>query len=405
MRPLPLLIFALALAGPALGDDAGIHFLEDRVQKDPDDFTAQNMLASRYLDLLRSTGEDQWLAKARHASEISVKAVPVEANIAGLTALARVRLASHEFTAARDDGKHLVQMAPHKAAGFSVLGDALLELGDYHGAADAYQKLAQLDEGGIDSESRLARLALVRGNLDSAREHFISALTQSRALITPAPSLIAWCCVQLGQLYFSRGDLENAEKQYKAALEAAPDYYSAIDHMAELRASQEKYPEAIRLYEGVIARLPRPELCQALGDLYAFTGKMDQAKPWHERARAAYLKTAERGDGRYIHYLAGFYADSEENPSDALKWARKDMEIRQSVFARDAMAWALYKNGQMDVAAAEMDKALAEGTKDAHLYFHASMIFSAKGDLARGKEFLRHAAEVNPRYNAFHMHR
>ena len=405
MRSSFLIFLALVLTLPVFGEDSALRFLEDRVKKDPDDFTAQNMLASRYLDLLRSTGEDQWLAKARHASEISVKAVPVEVNIAGLAALARVRLASHEFAAARDDGKRLVQLAPHKAAGFSILGDALLELGDYNEAAEAYQKLGQLDEGGIDSESRLARLALVRGDLDAAREHFNSALTQSRALLTPAPSLVAWCCVQLGQLYFSRGDLENAEKQYQAALEAMPDYYSAVDHMAELRASQEKYPEAIRLYEGVITRVPRPELCQALGDLYAFAGKMDQARPWHERALTAYLKSAEQGDGRYIHHLAGFYSDSEENSGDALKWARKDLEIRHSVFAHDAMAWALYKNGQMDAAAAEMKKALAEGTKDGHLYFHASMIFSAKGDLARGKEFLHHAAGVNPRYNAFHVHR
>ena len=400
----PLLLL-LALALPVLADDIGLRFLEDRVKKDPDDFTAQNMLAARYLDLMRSTGQDEWLMKARRAAETSVKAVPAEINTAGLAALARAQLAGHEFAAARDGGQRLIKMAPHRAAGFAVLGDALLELGDYDEAADAYKNLARLDEGGIDSESRLARLALVRGELDAARDHFQSALTQSRALTSPAPSLVAWCCVQLGQLYFSRGDPENAEKQYQAALAALPDYYAAVDHMAELRANQEKYPEAIRLYQGLIARLPRPELSQALGDVYTFAGKPDEARPWHERARAAYLKSTEQSDARYFHHLAGFYSDSETNPGEALKWARRDLEVRHSVFAHDALAWALYKNGQIDAAAAEMEKALSEGTKDAHLYFHASMIFSVKGDLARGKDFLRRAAEINPRYNAFHVHR
>jgi tetratricopeptide (TPR) repeat protein len=404
-RFLILMSVASTLASQALCADAALGFLEDRVKKDPGDFTAQNMLASRYLDLFRSTGEDEWLTKARRASEISVDTVPAEVNTAGLAALARVQLAFHEFTAARDTARRLVKMAPHKAIGFATLGDALLELGDYREAAGAYEEVARRDEGGIDSETRLARLALIRGELDAAREHFSSALAQSRNLSPPSPPLVAWCCVQLGQLNFSRGDLENAEKEYKAALETLPDYYAALDHLAELRAAQQQYPEAFRLYEKVIARVSRPEFSQALGDLYTLTGKIDEAKPWHERAKAGYLKSAEQGDGRYFHHLAGFYCDSVENPTEALKWARKDLEVRHSVYVRDGLAWALYRNGEFEEAAAEEKKALSEGTKDAHLFFHASMIFSANGDLARGKDFLRRATEVNPHYNAFHEHR
>jgi len=404
MRLLLLTLIELALCSHAFCADSAIRFLEDRVKKDPGDFTAQNMLASRYLDLFRSTGEDEWLAKARRASETSVNAVPAEVNTAGLVALGRVQLASHEFTLARDTAKRLLEIGPTKAAGFAILGDAFLELGDYREAADAYQEVARLDEGGIDSETRLARLAIVRGNLDAARGHFTAALAQTRELSPPSPQLVAWCSVQLGQLYFSRGDWERAEKQYKIALEAMPDYYAALDHLAELRAAQEQAPEAIRLYEKVIARVSRPEFCQALGDLYAFTGKIEQAKPWHERALATYLKSAEK-DGRYFHHLAGFYCDSTENPTEALRWARKDLQIRNSVFVHDALAWALYRNGECGEAAAEIKKALSEGTKDAHLFFHAGMIFSANGDLARGKDFLERAAAVNPHYNSFHEHR
>ena len=242
-------------------------------------------------------------------------------------------------------------------------------------------------------------------NLIAAREHFRNALKATKDLTPPAPQLGAWCNVQLGQLYFSRGDWENADKQYQAALGALPDYWAALDHVAELRAAQQRYPEAIALYEKVIARVPRPELCQALGDLYVFMGKPAEAKPWHERAAAIYLKATEQGEALYHHHLAGFYSDSVENPAEALKWARKDLEMRHSVFAHDAMAWALYRDGQFAEAAAEMKKALALGTKDAHFFFHASMIATAKGDLAPGKEFLRQAAEVNPHYNNFHVHR
>ena len=400
-----ILVLVLAVYSHAFSSDSAVRFLEDRVKKDPGDFAAQNMLASRYLDLFRTTGADEWLANARRAAEASVNSVPAEVNAAGLATFGRVQLAFHQFTRARDGARRVVKIAPQKAFGFAVLGDALLELGDYREAADVYRELARLDDDGIDSQTRLARLALIRGDLDGARKHFESALEQSRELSPPSPQLVAWCTVQLGQLFFSRGDWPNAEKQFRAALDVMPDYYLALDHMAELRGAQEKHAEAIKLYEKVIALFPRAEFCQALGDLYSFTGKSDAAKTWHDRALATYLKSAEQGDARYFHHLAGFYSDSVENPGEALKWARKDLQTRHSVSAHDAMAWALYRNGEHDEAAAEIKQALSEGTKDAHLFFHASMIFSANGDLERGKDFLGRAAEVNPHYNSFHEHR
>jgi tetratricopeptide (TPR) repeat protein len=405
VRLLWILFFALASVPRAQCADAALSFLENRVRSDPDDFVAQNQLATRYLDLLRTTGDDAYLAKARSAAEASVDCGVPELNDAGLAALARVQIASHQFAAGRDTARELRRRVPGKSFSFGILGDALLELGDYDEAAASFDQLAKAEPGRIDSETRLARLALVRGELDRARQHFSNALRSTKDLTPPMPQLLAWCYVQLGQFYFGRGDWANAEKQYQAALKAMPDYYAALDHIAELRGAQEKHADAIDLYEKIIARLPRPEFCQAVGDLYLFTGKTDQAKPWHDRALAGYLKSTEQDDARYFHHLVGFYCDSAENPSEAWKWARKDLQIRHSVFAHDALAWALYRNGQFEDAATEMKTALAEGTKDAHLFFHASMISSANGDLARGKEFLRRAAEINPHYNSFHEHR
>lgn len=405
VRLIWILFFALALVPRAQCADAALSFLENRVRSDPDDFVAQNQLAGRYLDLLRSTGDDAYLTKARYAAEASVACGVPELNNAGLAALARVQIASHQFATARDTARELRRLGPGKSFSFGILGDALLELGDYDEAADAFDQLAKAEPGSIDSETRLARLDLVRGELDRARQHFNNALKLTKDLTPAMPEILAWCCVQLGQFYFGRGDWANAEKQYQAALEVMPDYHAALDHVAELRAAQEKHGEAINLYEKLIARLPRPEFCQALGDLYLFTGKTDQAKGWHDRALAGYLKFTKQEDVRYLHHLAGFYCDSVENPDEALKWARKDLQIRHSVFAHEALAWALYRNGQFGDAAAEMKTALGEGTKDAHVFFHASMIFSANGDLALGKEFLRRAAEINPHYNSFHEHR
>jgi tetratricopeptide (TPR) repeat protein len=395
----------LVIARHACGQDAAISFFENRVQKDPDDFVAQNQLASRYLDELRLTGDNSWLEKARRAAEASTTVGLPELNTGGLFTLGRVQIASHQFAAARDTARKLRDLVPRKAFPLSLLGDALFELGDYGEAARAYQDFAKAEPNTVDSESRLAKLALIRGELDAAREHLDAAWKAAHNLTPRDPAVEAWSLVQLGQLAFSRGDWVEADKKYEVALAVVADFWSAVEHVAELRGAQGKYPEAIALYQKLITRLPRPELMQALGDLYAYMGNPGEAKPWYERAGSAYRKEVEEGKMIYDHHLAGFYSDSVENPVEAVKWARKDLEMRHSISAHDAIAWALYRDGQFAEAGSEMKKALALGMRDAHLFFHASMIATANGNVAQGKQFLQRAAEVNPRYNAFHVHR
>ena len=399
------LLFLICAVTSLHGAEDAVSFLERKVRDDPDDFVAQNQLATRYLDLLRLTGDNEYLSKARRAADASVASVPAESNITGTAVLGRVQLASHQFEAARDTGKKLRQLAPDKPLWLSLLGDASFELGDYQEADRFYRDFAKAEPNTVDSESRLAKLSRIHGDLAATRDHLERALKASRALTPRIPSAEAWCLVQLGELAFVRGEWSEAEKQYQAALAILPDFWSAAEHLSELRGAQEKYPDAIASYEKLIARVPRPELMQALGDLYAFMGKSNEAKQWHERAATGYQTDVGKGSMIYVHHLAGFFSDSAESPPKALEWARKDLEMRHSVYAHDSMAWALYRSGDYAKAESEMENALAAGTKDAHLFFHAGMIATASGNPARGKEFLQRAGEVNPHYNAFHVHR
>ena len=220
-----------------------------------------------------------------------------------------------------------------------------------------------------------------------------------------APDLVAWCHVQAGQLAFSTGQFDAAESHYQAALAALPGDWSALDHLAELRAAQRRFDESITIYAPLIQRVPRPELQQALGDVYAAANKPDDARRLRELALAGYLKATVDGSAHYYHHLAGLYSDALPNPPEAVRWAKRDLEIRHTLYAHDALAWALYQSGDPKAAADEMDKALALGTKDSHLLYHASLIYYRAGDTAKAKDHLRRAAEANPKFNEFHVHR
>lgn len=410
-----LFLTHLVVCGPALfageqastgvspSADAGIRFLEERVKADPEDFIAHNQLVARYLNKLRQTGDYSWLPAARRAAEASLAAVPQ--NTAGLAGLARAQLAAHRFGDAAASARKLVLLAPGKSASYSVLGDALLELGETAEAKAAYAKARQIDPASVDTLARLARLAQLSGEFALARKHLLAALAAARDLAPASPETIAWCEVRLGELAFSLGNFDEAQERYQAALTSFPQYYAALDHLAELHGARGEFARARELYETLAQRVPRPEYLQAIGDLLVFSGKPEEAKSWHDRALAAYLRSVDNGEVHFFHHLAAFFADAREDAPAAVKYARRDLELRHGSAAHEMMGWALFRAGDFDAASAEMEQALASGARSAHLFHHAGTVFSAAGQFERGQKLMRDALALNPRYHAFHVHR
>ncbi len=341
-RWLPTFVAVLIAIAPetfaAQISDRGLAFLEARVKADPDDFTAWNLLAERYLAKLRETGDNAWSDRAGQAADASLKVVEARFNPGGLGCRARVDLAMHRFIEARDRATQWRRLQPDKSAPLETLGDALFELGDLEEAAGVYEELRAREGDAPGIEARLAKLALSRGKREEALAHFTAALELARAVSPEAPQLVAWCEVQLGELAFRAGQWEEAESHYQAALVLQPGGWAATEHLAELRGAQGRAAEAIRLYEEVISKTNRPELSQALGDLYLFLQRNGEAKPWHDRALAAYLADIEKGHVRYLHHLAGFYCDSRENPAGAVEMARRDLALRHTAQAHEALA-------------------------------------------------------------------
>jgi tetratricopeptide (TPR) repeat protein len=384
--------------------DVGIQFLERRVKSDPDDYVAWNYLSSRCLERARVTGDDAWIARATQAAEASLRALGDTQNLGGLSNLARADLAAHRFADALAAGQRMDKIQPGALGQMPIIADALLNLGDLDAAERVINTLAQQNEA-LETEPRLAQLAIARGHIDDARKHLAATRDLALRMSFPSPLTVAWCQVQLGELAFRTGDWGTAEADYQAALEALPGWWSALEHLAELRGAQGRSAEAFKIYEQVIAAAPRPELLQAVGDLYLFLGQKEAAKAWHDRALTAYREATDHGSVAYYHHMAGFFSDSEPDPVEAVKAARKDLELRHSAPALDALAWALYKSGDIPSAAATMGKALATGIKDSHILYHAGLIAMSAGDLAGGQADLREAAAINPGFQAFHVHR
>jgi tetratricopeptide (TPR) repeat protein len=393
------LAFATAAAQPGTNTTGlVIQFLEERLKQDPDDFLAAGKLGDTYLQHARESGRtdshtkaEQWL---RAALKWSPDSYPLRAS------LASALMAQHRFGEAAALAGKLTIENPESPAAYGVLGDALLEIGDVPGAESSYRKLAKLSAG-LAVSARFAKLDWLRGNTAGALSNWSQALSFSNS----TAEALAWARVQKGELFLRMGELTNAEAEYKMALALVPDYYAALDHLAELQASRGQFDRSREMFAQLAARTDRPEHFQAVGDVLAAARRPEEAKPWHDRALANYAAAADSGSAGYFHHLASFYADVREDGPSAEKWARRDLEVRKNIYAWDALAWALFRKGNNAGALDAMKKALVLGTKDAHLLAHAGSIFVRAGKISEGRDFMRQAEKANPHYGDFHVHR
>lgn len=253
-----------------------------------------------------------------------------------------------------------------------------------------------------DNFARLAYWESKFGDLEISHKLYAQAENE---LSAKEMRSYAWVELERGLLELYRGNQQNAARHYDQAEKAYSGYWLADERKAELLGSERKFDEAIALYKKAITRAPRPEFQQALGDLFLFIGKPAQAKPWHDAALAGYLASAARREVHYYHHLAGFYADARQDGAEAVKWARKDIELRDNFMTQDALAWALYRDGQFPAALEVIKKTLVSGVKDPHVLFHAAMIHMAAGQIGEGKRLLQTVSQMNPGYENFHVHR
>lgn len=295
----------------------------------------------------------------------------------------------------------LAPLLARRVEGRALIADLDFQHGRYERARIEYERLVE-ENRTWDTLARLAYFNGIMGDVDAADRLYAEAEDEVTA---KEMFSFAWLELQRGLLDLTHGRHAEAEAHYRRAGAAYPGHWQIDEHLAELLAARGLFAEAIELFERVAGRAPKPELFQALGELYVCAGRDEEAGLWFERALMGYLESCERGGVHYFHHLADFYCDVREDGAEAVKWASKDLELRDNFGTQSAMAWAFYRAGRLEEAAFFMRKALASSAQDAHLFSRAAAIFAAAGQEAESARYLRAAELTNPEYRTFHVHR
>jgi tetratricopeptide (TPR) repeat protein len=379
--------FGLAGSGTA----ALVQRLETAVQRNPGDLKSLATLGLAYEQRWRETGDSSFLPLAAHAL---ADARRIDANdpltVQGLGSLALTR---HEFSRALVLGRQAVRIAPYSANPYGIEGDALLELGRYSQAFAAFQKMVDLKPN-LSAYARISYARELTGDLPGATTAMRMALDAAAG----DREGYAWTAVQLGKLYWLRGDGKSAADMYEQALAVFPGYVYALDALAPIVAARGDLQRAIALDKRAIDAIPLPQFVGQLGDLYARAGRQHLAL--EQEATVRVIERLLTANGVKVDLETAVYrADHGIDPVGTIALAREAHAQRPSIFGDDALAWALARDGRCAEARAWSQRSLRLGTRDPLFYFHRGTVEQCLGNAASARAWFARALALNPDFS------
>jgi len=266
---------------------------------------------------------------------------------------------------------------------YGLLGDVLMEQGQLSEAADACQKMIDLRPD-LHSYARGAHIRWLKGDLDGAMEMMQAAVAASSP---HDPDASAWTRTRLAALHFQAGATADAERACDEAMTLRPDYPPALLMRGRILLASDDRSAAIDVLERAVRANPLPEYQWTFAEALRASGREQEAADVEGRLRSH----GAAGDPRT---LSLYLATRGEEPQLAVRLAEEEFQQRQDVFTHDALAWALAAAGRLDEAQAHMSRALAEGTADARLWLHATVIAAKAGRHDEASEWLEKAAAL-----------
>jgi tetratricopeptide (TPR) repeat protein len=387
-----------ALFGPTGGGkalDRTIASLQAHLRASPYDWRSHADLGLAYLQKGRLTADPTWYTKADGVLVRSLSLNQKE-NSHAVLGMGVLSLARHEFADALAWGRQARSLDPYDAEARGVIGDALVELGRYGEAIQAFQEMIDLRPD-LSSYARVSYARELHGDISGA----IGAMTEALAASGGVPEDAAWVASQLGDLYLGAGRVARAEREYRRGAYLAPTYVLPQVGLAKVAAIRGDIEQATEKLTGVVDRYPAPEFVILLGDLYRAAGRSGEAQAQYELVRAMQQLYRDNGVNTDLEW-ALFNADHGVGLEAALERARAEYQRRKSIHAADALAWTLYRTGQYREAARFSRESLRLGTRDPLLHFHAGMIAFRLGNRAGAEQHLSAAIAINPNFSFLH---
>lgn len=291
-----------------------------------------------------------------------------------------------KYDESKKDYLKLCEIQPLNAEYWHRLGSVEYLLGDSKSALAHFNKTIEISPNFIPAVNDLVLVHLNAKQFDTA----IAEL--NRIAKMPGASQDETHRI-LGQVYFQKGDLSSAEREFRKTVELNPKNYQAYVLLGQLNLQRNNVPQALKEVDQLIAQNGK------LAGAYFLKGYYLQVGKDIPGAMANYQKTLELEPENVAaaNNLAWLLCESNTNLEKALtlakaakKKAADDPEIA------DTLGWVYYKMKNYTLA---VDQLLVSvnGRKQpgAEHYYRLGVAYFGKGDLDHAKQTLRKSLELN----------
>jgi tetratricopeptide (TPR) repeat protein len=340
---------------------------ESRLHTQPGDVGAAVLLADALLRQARATNDSRPASRAGEVLKTVLREHPAQYD--ALRMLGAIDLSLHRFRDALDVGRRARDLRPDDAWNYGVMGDALIELGEYDEAFEAFDSM-MAKRPGAAAYARVAYARELRGNLPGALEAMQFA---AKATTPDDPEAQAWYAAQIGELHLRMGTLDDAEREYRRAAFLFPGYPHAVIGQGKVKAARGDRDGALAVFLDQLRRTPTLDLAARIGDIYVLRGEATEAERYYQLAEDLAGPAAAQTEAN----LALFLAERNRNLAEAVRIAETVAAARHDVFTEDALAWAYFKTGRIDEASAASQKALRTGIRDERMLSRAAEIRAA----------------------------
>lgn len=203
----------------------------------PSNVVLQAYLAEAYLLANRP-------ADARSTLDAAFK---MDASVVDLyRALGRLMLANQDYKAAQSALSTYTAYRPDDGVGWMLYGQADLGAGDLATAVTKLNRAIELKpDDPREAYVALGEVNLIQGNATLAKENFTKALSLGAS---------ASVRVKIGQAYYRKGDFDNAIRELKGAVEAAPNQFDSNYWLGTAYMAVKNYKDALPPLSAAVPR-------------------------------------------------------------------------------------------------------------------------------------------------------
>jgi len=359
------------------------------IKQSPDRFQAYNDLALALMVRARETDEMSFLAEADTALKTALRLSPD--NMQVLKTRVGLLLAQHEFVQARAEAAVLNAKMPDDVSLYGYMATADIALGNYEQAETEAQWMLNLLPNNVPGLLIGAQLRQLYGDSEGAIQFLNQAYSE-----TPSSEILELAAIahRMARVEIGSGHIGAADRLLQQMPGHSSAYPALIEDLADVRAAQGRYEEAIELLMAGNQRRAAPRRLFSLARVLEKARKLDKSRAAYtdfERAARTQIDEADNANRELILY----YADGR-NAHEALRLARREIKTKQDIFTLDAYAWALCANGELAEARNQIEKALKTGVREAGIFYHAAVIASAQSDSSAAVHYFENLLETNP---------